>query len=112
MSVEIKELLKQMNGIKYGNLLDYIYMHRRDGSIGEKQFAKFLKAIGCNPIEVPGKIIELDYDNPGFRLGIYACSNAVIHWTRGDRKKFRICTPGWSYNDEQILPIEIIPVED
>ena len=110
--MEIRDLLKQMNGVKYGNLLDYIYMHRRNGSIGEKQIARFFKDLGCNPIEVPGKIIELDYDNPGFRLGRYACSNAVIHWSRGDSRKFRVCTPGWSYNGDQILPIEIIPVED
>lgn len=111
MSVEIKELLKQMNGVKYGNLLDYIYMHRHDGTIGEKQFAKFLKELGVSPIEVPGKEIELQYEHPGFHTGLYSCPNTVLNWKPGDVKRFRICTPGWRLEDEQISPIEVCPID-
>ena len=112
MLVDLKELLKQMNDLRYGNILDYIYMHRKDGSIGERQFAKFLKELGVEPIEMPGKIIELPYEHPGFSSGLYVCPNTAINWKPGDVKKFRVCTSGWRYEGEQIIPIEIYPAED
>ena len=112
MPENIKQLLKEMNGVKYGNILDYVFLHRKDGTICERQFAKFLKNLGVEPIEMPGKIIELPYEHPGFASGLYTCPNTVIRWNPGDTKKFRICSPGWRYDGEQIIPIEIYPAED
>lgn len=106
---EVKGLLQKMNSSTYGNILDYVYMHRRDGSIGERQFAKFLRDLGVEPIEKIGKIIELEFENPGFRLGTYYPLD-TINWRPGDKKKFRVCTTGWRFDGEQILPIEITSV--
>ena len=106
---DIKEILQKMNSLRYWYILDYIYMHRKEGSIGERNFAKFLEDIGVEPIEHAGKIIELEFENPGFRLGTYYPLD-TIDWKPGDKKKFRVCSTGWRYEGEQIHPIEITPI--
>jgi len=107
---EVKELLRTLNSAKYGFLLDYMYDHRK-GTVGEKMFCKFLKDNNIEPIEVVGKEIEIKYESPVFRLGVYSCSHTTISWGPGDVKKFRVCSPGWRYKGEQIIPIEVYPIE-
>lgn len=109
--VDLKELLRRMNDQRYGNYLDYVYINRKTGPIGIRQFAKFLEELGVSPIEVPGKEIDLPYEHPGFHTGLYSCPNTVLNWKPGDVKRFRICTPGWRLGDEQISPIEVYPID-
>ena len=109
--MDIKELLYNLNSNKYGCVLDYIYLHRKDGSICERNMAKFFKNLGVEPVEVPGKIIELEYDNPGFRHGVYSCVGDTVSWESGDTRKFRVLTPGWRYDGTQFCPIELIAVD-
>ncbi len=98
------ELLMKLN--EHGGIFDYLYVHKDELSFVERNLVQFLKDLKVEPIEVPGKVITLTRQNPGFRLGVFKLIGG--NKTKEDYEaKFEIMTPGWRFNGCQIAPIEV-----
>ena len=91
------------------DLLNYLYMHRNEFSCSERATYKFFRDLGLEPIEVPGKIITLRKNNPGFRLGVFKVIDGKFKESNQEAK-YSIMSPGWRFNGEQVLPVEVAEV--